>query len=89
VDPDHRECEPFLPDERIDLATALQAYTLGGAWANHADDTTGSIETGKLADLVVLDRDLAREPIDGIGDATVLLTLVEGEPVFEDAALEG
>lgn len=89
VDPDHREREPFLSAETLDLEAALRAYTMGGAWANHADDDTGSIEVGKLADLVVLDRDLAREPADRIGDARVLLTLIEGAPVFEDATLEG
>ena len=87
VDPEHRERESFLPDERIDLEAALRAYTLGGAWANHADDVTGSIEVGKLADLVVLDRDIAREPDDRLGDAQAVLTLVEGEPVYEDARL--
>jgi predicted amidohydrolase YtcJ len=89
VDPDHRDQDPFLPAERIDLVTALRAYTLGGAWANHADDTTGSIETGKLADLVVLDRDVAREPLHRIGDSKVVLTVVEGESVFEDPDLDG
>jgi predicted amidohydrolase YtcJ len=84
VDPDHRERAPFLPSETLDLETALRAYTIGGAWANHADDATGSIEAGKLADLVVLDRDLARERADRIGDATVVLTLIEGEPVHGD-----
>jgi hypothetical protein len=88
VDPDHREREPFLPDETIDLDTALRAFTVGGAWANHADETTGSIGVGKLADLVVLDRDLAHEPLDRIGDARVLLTVVEGNALFEDPALE-
>ena len=61
---------------------------MGSAWANHRDDTTGSIEVGKLADLVVLDRDITRGPANRLGDARVLLTLVEGEPVFEDPALE-
>jgi predicted amidohydrolase YtcJ len=89
VDPDHREREPFLPDEAIDLETALRAYTVGAAWANHADDRTGSIEAGKLADLVVLDRDIQHEPIDRIGDARVLLTLIEGQTVFEDPELDG
>lgn len=88
IDPDHREREPFLPDETIDLETALLAYTRGGAWANHADDQTGSVEVGKLADLVVLDRDIAAERPDRLGDATVLLTLVDGDVVFEDPALE-
>jgi predicted amidohydrolase YtcJ len=88
IDPDHREREPFLPDEVISLETALRAYTMGGAWANHADGVTGSIEVGKLADLVVLDRDLSAAPLDAIGDVQVLQTLVEGDAVFEDPALE-
>jgi predicted amidohydrolase YtcJ len=87
VDPEHREREPFLPDEAIDLGTALRAYTMGGAWANHLDDVTGSIEAGKLADLVVLDRDIARESPDRVGDGQVMLTLVEGDAVFEDSGL--
>ena len=88
IDADHRDREPFLPDEAIELETALRAYTMGAAWANHADDRTGSIEAGKLADLVVLDRDIERAATDEIGDARVLLTLVEGEVVNEDPALD-
>ena len=89
VDPDHRERGPLLPDEALDLETALRAYTTGGAWANHLDDVTGSIEVGKLADLVVLDRDLAREQPDRLGDTRVLLTLIEGEAVHGDESLAG
>lgn len=89
VDPDNREREPLLPDETLDLETALRAYTMGGAWANHLDDVSGSIEVGKLADLVVLDRELARERPDRLGDARVLLTLVEGEAVYDDESLAG
>jgi predicted amidohydrolase YtcJ len=85
IDPDAGDREPFLPHESISLQAALRAYTMGGAWANHADDVTGSIEAGKLADLVVLDRDIEREPTEPLGDAQVLLTLVEGEPVFEES----
>ena len=88
ISPESRDREPFLPDEAIDLETALRAFTMGSAWANHRDATTGSIEIGKLADLVVMDRDIARGPANRLGDARVLLTLVQGEPVFEDAALE-
>ncbi|HTG40787.1 MAG TPA: amidohydrolase, partial [Methylomirabilota bacterium] len=50
--------EPFLPDERLTLDEAMAAFTLGSAYVNHLDDVTGSIEVGKLADLVVIDRDL-------------------------------
>jgi predicted amidohydrolase YtcJ len=88
IDPNHRDNEAFLPTETLDLPTALRAYTMGGAWANHADAETGSIEVGKLADLIVLDRDLAREAPDRIGDTRVVLTMIGGDAVFEDAALE-
>jgi predicted amidohydrolase YtcJ len=89
VSPQHRDIPPFLPDEAIDLETALRAFTMGSAWACHRDTTTGSIEVGKLADLVVMDRDIAQEPANRLGDARVLLTLVEGEVVHEDPALDG
>ncbi len=89
IDPDHRERGPLLPDERIDLETALRAYTMGGAWANHLDDVTGSIEVGKLADLVVLDRDVAREADDRLGDTRVLMTLIDGEAVHDHESLDG
>jgi predicted amidohydrolase YtcJ len=88
ISPENRDAEPFLPDEAIDLGSALRAFTMGAAWANHRQDTTGSIEVGKLADLVVMDRDIAREAPNRLGDARVLLTLVEGERVHEDPELE-
>ncbi len=79
--------DPFLPGERVDLATALTAFTLGSAFVNHLDDVTGSIEVGKLADLVVLDRDLFTVGPEHIAEAEPLLTLVEGEKVFEAPGL--
>lgn len=87
IDTGQGDREPFIPDEALTLESGLRAYTLGGAWANHADDATGSIEVGKLADLVALDRDIVREPPGMLGQAQVMLTLVEGDPVFEDATL--
>ena len=51
------EYDAFLPEQAIDLATSLTAYTAGSAWVNHLDGDTGTIEVGKFADLVVLDRD--------------------------------
>jgi predicted amidohydrolase YtcJ len=67
---------------------ALAAFTIGTAYVNHLDDRTGSVEAGKLADLVVLDRDLFAPDAGPAGDARVVLTLVEGEAVHEDPALE-
>ena len=76
--------EPFLPDERIDLATAIHAFTMGSAYVNHLDDVTGSIEVGKEADLVVVDRNLFDLSLDELADAKVQLTMVAGAPVFID-----
>ena len=58
VAPETRDVAPFLPDERLSLDAALGAFTIGSAYVNHLDAETGTIEVGKLADLVVLDRDL-------------------------------
>ena len=79
--------ETFLPDERIDLPTAIAGFTTGSAYVNHLDADTGSIEVGKYADLVVLDRNVFAHPRDEIADATVELTLVEGVPVFSNGNL--
>jgi predicted amidohydrolase YtcJ len=73
--------EPFLPDERLTLAQAIRAFTMGSAYVNHLDDDTGSLEVGKLADLVVLSEDLFA--LDSPTDARVLLTLVGGSTVYE------
>lgn len=76
------EAEPFLPGQSLELAEALAAYTIGSAYVNHLDDETGTIEPGKLADLVVLDRDPFAEPKSEIGSTSVLATFVQGEPVY-------
>ncbi len=78
--PEEPDAGPFLPAECLDLETALEAATLGSAYVNHLDAETGTIEVGKLADLVVLDRDLP--DADAITEARVVLTLVEGETVY-------
>ncbi|MGX1673715.1 amidohydrolase [Streptomyces sp. NPDC055400] len=72
----------FLPEQRIGLDAALTAYTAGSAYVNHLDDVTGSITAGRLADLVVLDRDPFAAPTEEIGATRVLETFVGGERVF-------
>ncbi|HEU4448979.1 MAG TPA: amidohydrolase [Gaiellaceae bacterium] len=79
--PDDRGAEPLLPGEALDLETALETFSAGSAYVNFLDEETGTIEPGKLADLVVLDRDVLDPGAGPIGDAGVLLTLVEGEAV--------
>ncbi|MFE7843802.1 amidohydrolase [Microbacterium sp. NPDC057407] len=76
------EYEAFLPEQAIDLATSLTAYTAGSAWVNHLEQTTGTIEVGKFADLAVLDRDPFDGPADEIGATRVLQTFVEGQRVY-------
>jgi predicted amidohydrolase YtcJ len=85
-DPSDENDEIFIPGQRIDLPQALAAFTINAAWVNHSGDRTGSIEAGKAADLVVLDRSLFEiDPAD-ISDTTVLLTVLDGEAVFGDPA---
>ncbi len=73
---------PWHPAERVDLPTMLAMYTINAAWAHHQERETGSIEPGKLADLVVLDRNLFEVPVSRIHEVTVERTLMEGRTVF-------
>jgi predicted amidohydrolase YtcJ len=73
--------EPFLPQERLTLADAIASYTIGSARVNFLDRDTGSIEVGKLADLVVLDRNPFAIPPAEISEVRVVATLLEGELV--------
>jgi predicted amidohydrolase YtcJ len=81
------EAEPFLPGQSLPAAAAFAAYTIGSAFVNHLDDVTGSVEEGKLADLVVLDRDPIAGPPSEIGATSVLATFVEGEAVYRSESL--
>jgi predicted amidohydrolase YtcJ len=87
VDPRHRDNEPFLQSERIQLGQALAAFTRGSAYVNRLDEEAGAIAPGMLADLVVVDRDIALPDAGPIGDARALLTMVDGHVVHEDPAL--
>ena len=77
--------EVFLPDERIDLPTAMGAFTMGSAYANHREYDTGSIEVGKRADVAVFDRNVFSHPVEEIADTHCLATYVDGERVFAAA----
>ena len=72
----------WLPEERIPLPDAIAAYTIRGAYLDFSEKETGSIEVGKAADLVVLDRNLFEIPPSQIHEAKVLLTLLEGKEVY-------
>jgi predicted amidohydrolase YtcJ len=68
--------------ERVGLALMIDAYTINAAWLMHHEKQTGSIEVGKHADLVVLDRDVFAVPATQINEARVLETLLDGQTVW-------
>ena len=72
----------WLPDELIDLPTAIAAYTMNGAFLSFEEKTRGTIEAGKEADLVVLDRNLFEIPAQQISETKVVLTLLHGKVVY-------
>lgn len=77
----------YLPEQRLDLPTLLAAYTINAAYQLHQEDLTGSIEVGKAADLIVIDRNLFEIPVPQISETKVLLTLLAGEQVYRSKEL--
>jgi hypothetical protein len=73
----------FAEDEAISMMEALQAYTLFGAYLSFEEGTKGSIEPGKLADLIVLDQDLLTVDPEKIMNTKVLQTWLGGRLVYE------
>ena len=72
---------PLIPTEAIGLGDALIGFTAGSAYVNHLDSETGTVEPGKLADLVVLDRNPFEEPRPA--GTLVDFTIIEGEVVYQ------
>ncbi|MFO0917646.1 MAG: amidohydrolase [Planctomycetaceae bacterium] len=75
----------WIPEETVDLATMIAGYTINGAYVNFQEHQTGSIEIGKLADLVVLDRNLFEITPQEIHRARVVLTVLEDRVVYHAA----
>lgn len=71
------------PHECLSLADALKAYTAGPAYGTFRELELGTLEVGKLADIVVLERNLFDIPAEDIPDTQVLLTIVDGNVVFD------
>ena len=72
------------PQQRVTLAQAIAAYTQEGAWAVRDEKLDGTLEVGKAADIVVLDQNLFNIDVMSIHKTHVLLTLLDGEPVYRD-----
>jgi predicted amidohydrolase YtcJ len=73
----------FVPKERISLQDAIRGYTLGAAIGGHREQTEGSLEPGKVADLIVISLDLFKIEPTEIRETQVLLTMVGGKVVYE------
>jgi predicted amidohydrolase YtcJ len=76
----------FVPKERINLQDTIKAYTLGAAFAGHREKTEGSLEPGKLADLILVSQDLFKIEPSEIAKTEVLLTMVGGKVVYQAPA---
>ena len=77
----------FVPAQSITLEQTIEAYTMGVAYAGKREKTEGSIENGKLADVIVVDRDLFNVNPHTIDQTKVLLTMVGGKVVYASEGL--
>ena len=76
----------WIPSERISLADAIKGYTLNAAFAGHREKTEGSLESGKLADLIVLSQNVfGVDPLELV-KTKVALTMVGGRIVYKSAS---
>jgi predicted amidohydrolase YtcJ len=73
----------WFPEQKITLAEAIEAYTMGSAYAEFRENEKGSLTTGKLADVVVLDADLFAIPPEKIKAARVITTILGGKIVYQ------
>ena len=79
---DGRNDGGWIPEQKITVEEALRAYTINAAFASFEEEIKGSLEPGKLADFVVLERDITLIPPPEIKDVVVLMTVVGGKAVF-------
>jgi predicted amidohydrolase YtcJ len=80
---DGKRPQGWVPEQKITVAEAVRAYTLGSAYASGDEKIKGSIEVGKLADLAVLSVDIFKfDPVE-IGIAKVVMTIFDGKVIYE------
>ncbi len=80
---DGKHPQGWYPEQKLRVAEAIEAYTIGSAYAEFQDNQKGSITAGKLADLVLLSHDLFSIEPESIQDVTVDLTIVGGRVVYQ------
>jgi hypothetical protein len=79
----------WFPEQRVSIEEAIRSYTLNNAYAAFEESIKGSIKEGKLADLVVLDRDILTRPSQELLQTQVLFTIFDGRIVYEKGAEPG
>ena len=72
-----------MPEEKVDVYDAIDAYTAGSAWCEFAEDVKGRLKPGFLADLIVLDTDIFTCPEQQIRDILPVMTMVGGHIVYQ------
>ncbi len=73
----------LVPDEKLTREEALRLYTINNAYLGREEKDKGSLEAGKLADFIVIDRDFMTCPVEDVGSTRVLTTIVGGKTVFQ------
>ena len=81
-----RADRPWLAEQRLSLEQAIAAYTIAGAWLAFGERERGSIEPGKLADLVVLEKNLFEVPPLELHSVRVDYTIFDGRIIFDRSA---
>jgi predicted amidohydrolase YtcJ len=80
---DGRHPEGWVPEQKITVAEAIRAYTMGSAYASFDEKLKGSIQPGKLADLIVLSEDILTIPPTEIQSARVETTIFDGKVIYQ------
>jgi len=83
---DGKNPQGWIPEQRITVAEAVHAYTVGSAFAEHQEKVKGSLEPGKLADLAVLTDDIFRVPANDLEKVQVYMTVFDGSVIYQRAA---
>lgn len=83
---DNKNPDGWLPDEKISVDAAVRCYTLGSAYAEYQENEKGTLELGKLADMVILSEDIFTIDPTTIANVKVLKTIVGGKVVFDSAS---
>ncbi|MCQ4636498.1 amidohydrolase [Anaerovorax odorimutans] len=84
IDEDSSDMDLVLaPEERVSVDQLVKAFTIGNAYACRMEDIAGSIEVGKCADMVILEKNIFEEPVDDIYKVKVCQTISEGKVIYE------